>query len=89
MFVTPTRRVADPTRYYPTESVTVKLHLQNLRGELKIEQHGVTTLEQTVGSVVTLNFAYRLWARGCTGTTCPGTVAGSGQFGGRRAGRKG
>jgi hypothetical protein len=40
--------------------MTIKLRLQNLLDEqLEIEQGGVTTLEQTVGSVVKLDLAYR------------------------------
>jgi TonB-dependent receptor len=46
--------------YYPTEAMTIKLRLQNLLDEqLEIEQGGVTTLEQTVGSVVKLDLSYR------------------------------
>jgi len=46
--------------YYPTEAMTIKLRLQNLLDEqLEIEQGGVTTLEQTVGSVIKLDLAYR------------------------------
>ncbi len=46
--------------YYPIEAMTIKLRLQNLLDEqLEIEQGGVTTLEQTVGSVVKLDLSYR------------------------------
>ena len=46
--------------YYPIEALQIKLRLQNLLDEqLEIEQGGVTTLEQTVGSVVKLDLAYR------------------------------
>ena len=46
--------------YYPTEAMSIKLRLQNLLDEqLEIEQGGVTTLEQTVGSVIKLDLAYR------------------------------
>jgi outer membrane receptor protein involved in Fe transport len=46
--------------YYPTEAMTIKLRLQNLLDEqLEIEQGGVTVLEQTVGSVIKLDLAYR------------------------------
>jgi outer membrane receptor protein involved in Fe transport len=46
--------------YYPTEALSIKLRLQNILDEqLEIEQGGVTTLEQTVGSVIKLDLAYR------------------------------
>ena len=46
--------------FYPTKALSLKLRLQNLLDEqLEIEQGGVTTLEQTVGSVIKLDLAYR------------------------------
>ena len=46
--------------YYPVEAMTIKLRLQNLLDEqLEIEQAGVTTLEQSVGTVVKLDLSYR------------------------------
>ena len=46
--------------YYPIEAMTFKLRLQNLLDEhLEIEQGGVTTLEQTVGTVVKVDVSYR------------------------------
>ncbi len=46
--------------YYPVEEMAIRLRLQNLLDEqLEIEQGGVTTLEQTVGTVIKLDLSYR------------------------------
>ena len=46
--------------YYPVEAMTLRFRLQNLLDEqLEIEQGGVTTLEQTVGTNIKLDLTYR------------------------------
>jgi len=46
--------------YYPTDSLSLKLRLQNLLDkDVVIKQGGVNVLEQTVGMNVKLDFAYR------------------------------
>jgi hypothetical protein len=46
--------------FYPTESLSLKLRLQNLLDEqIEIEQGGVTVLEQTLGMTIKFDATLR------------------------------